>query len=112
MTAVRAAALLHQQLGQPPRVEVALKGRNLTVLIDAVIAEATTEPSLEDMYDRLRGKLPGGDAPTTAGHAPAQPHAQSTLQGLLQGEPAVPHHSRPTMPMEYPEAASRTPRRR
>jgi len=60
VTAARAAALLHQQLGQPARVELVLKDRTLTVMLDAVIAEATADmPSLEDMYDRLRARLPG-----------------------------------------------------
>lgn len=108
--AVRAAALLHQQLGQPPKVEVSLKGRTLTVMLDLVIAEATPDvPTLEDMYDRLRAKLPGHPA-QVAPSVPADIH--STLQGMLDDDAAVPHHARPTMPMAYGEMLGARRRRR
>lgn len=110
MNAVRAAAVLHQQLGQPPKVEVTLKGRTLTVMLDSVIAEATADvPTLEDMYDRLRAKLPkhSGEANSTS---PADIH--STLQGMLEDDAVVPHHARPTMPMAYGEMLGARQRRR
>lgn len=110
MTAVRAGALLRQQLGQPPKVEVSLKGRTLTVVLDSVVAEATPDvSSLEDMYDRLRAKLPGHSAQSAAS-APADIH--STLQGMLDDDAVVPHHARPTMPMAYGEMLGARPRRR
>jgi GGDEF domain-containing protein len=111
MGAVRAAALLHEQLGQPPKVEVSLKGRTLTVMLDLAIAEATPDvPTLEDMYDRLRAKLPRHPA-QAAPSVPADIH--STLQGMLDDDDAlVPHHARPTMPMAYGEMLGARRRRR
>lgn len=110
LSAVRAAALVHQQLGQPPRVELTLKGRTIVVMLDAVIAEATADVStLEDMYDRLRAKLPRYPADAAA-TAPTDTH--STLQGMLESEAPVPHHARPTMPMAYGEMLGARPRRR
>ncbi|HWP10422.1 MAG TPA: diguanylate cyclase [Ramlibacter sp.] len=101
VTAVRAAALLHQQLGQPPKVEVRLKGSTITVMLDSIIAEASADvPTLEDMYDRMRVKLvkSAEGVPVPAGEAEL-----TTLQGMLQDDAAIPHHARPTMPMSYGE---------
>ena len=109
LSAARAATLLHEQLGQPPRVEVVLKGRTITVMLDAVVAEASADvPTLEDMYDRLRAKLPRH--PADSASAPADMH--STLQGMLEIDPIVPHHARPTMPMGYGELTGERPHRR
>lgn len=98
VTAERAAALIHQRLGDPPKVELALKDTKVTVMLDAVIAEATPQvPSLEEMYERLRSKLLkrfGTELPLT-------PEQSSTLHGLLDKDPPVPHHARPTVPMTY-----------
>jgi GGDEF domain-containing protein len=109
MGAQRAAALLHQQLGQPPKVEVTLQGHKLTVMLDLLIAEATPDvPTLEDMYDRLRAKLPRH--PAQSASLPADVH--STLQGMLDDDAIVPHHARPTMPMAYGEMLGAKPRGR
>jgi GGDEF domain-containing protein len=98
VTAERAAAMLKQQLGEPPKVELALTGTKVTIMLDAVVAEATPDiASLADMYERLQSKLFkrfGTELPTA-------PEQSSTLQGLLDKDPPVPHHARPTVPMSY-----------
>ncbi|HSI52517.1 MAG: GGDEF domain-containing protein [Ramlibacter sp.] len=101
VTAVRAAQLLHQHLGQPPKVAVQLKGSRLTVMLDSVVAESTSDVgSLEDMYDRLRAKLL-----KRAGEVPSVPaEAHSTLQGMLESDSMLPHYARPTMPMAYADS--------
>jgi len=107
VTAARAAALLHQQLGQPPKIEVRLKGSTLIVMLDSVIAEASADvPTLEDMYDRLRTKLlkrSEGLEGSQGTALPAQAEDHSTLQGMLENDAVVPRSARPTMPMSYSE---------
>ena len=106
VAAVRAAQLLYSQLGQPPKVEVALKGNKLTVILDSVIAEATMDvSSLEDMYDRMRVQLlqRSGEAPSM----PAEPH--STLKGMLESDSVIPRDARPTMPMSYADSVPPRP---
>ncbi|MES3002557.1 MAG: diguanylate cyclase [Pseudomonadota bacterium] len=102
VTGVRAAQLLQQHLGNPPKVEVVLKGSRVTVMLDSLIAEATPDvPTLEDMYDRMRAKLM-----RRAGEVVSRPaEAQSTLQGMLESDSVLPHHARPTMPMVYPQGS-------
>ncbi|HSV34992.1 MAG TPA: GGDEF domain-containing protein [Ramlibacter sp.] len=111
LTAVKAAALLHHELGQPPRVEVRLKDSRLTVMLDAVIAEATADvATLEDMYDRLRAKLVKRTGEPLPADARREDH--STLQGMLQADDMMPHHARPTLPMGYGELEAIRPRQR
>lgn len=108
-SAARAAALVQQQLGNPPAVEVTLKGRHVKVLLDFLAAESSPDvTTLEDMYDRLRGKLlrRAGDTPTT----PAS-EFHSTLQGMLEADSVIPHHARPTMPMSYGDSVPAPVRR-
>lgn len=98
VTAERAAALIQQRLGEPPKVELVQKGTKVTIMLDSVIAEATPEvQSLEDMYERLRSKL----LKRFGTELPLAPEQSSTLQGLLDNDPPVPHHARPTVPMSY-----------
>ncbi|MRD47785.1 diguanylate cyclase [Caenimonas koreensis DSM 17982] len=108
MTAVQAGALLEDKFGQPPKVEVTLSDVKLTVMLDSVVAQATADvATLEDMYDRLRAKLlrrSGVDHTK-----PAEMH--STLQGMLQSDPAIPFHARPTVPMPLGKTPSSKPRR-
>jgi len=100
VTAERAANLLRQRLGDPPRVEVALKGTKVTIMLDSLIAEATADvASLEDMYERLHARLVKRFEPQKDKAAPPEPG--STLQGLLDSDPPMPHHARPTVPMTY-----------
>lgn len=100
-TGARAAALLHQQLGQPPKIEVTLKGNRITVMLDSVIAEATGDvPGLEDMYDRLRAKL----QKRSGGPVSIPSESHSTLQGMLESDSVIPQHARPTMPMGYADS--------
>lgn len=101
LTAVRAAALLHQQLGQPPKVEVRLKDRTITVILDSVIAEASADAqTLEDMYDRMRSKL----LKRAEGvKAPIHADEPSTLAGMLDDDKVIPRSDRPTMPMNLGE---------
>lgn len=100
VTAERAASLLRQRLGDPPRVEVALKGTKVTIMLDSLIAEATPEvASLEDMYERLHARLVKRFEPQKDKAAPPDPG--STLHGLLDSDPPMPHHARPTVPMTY-----------
>jgi GGDEF domain-containing protein len=109
VSAVRAAALLHQQLGQPPKVELDLKGRKVTVILDSVVAEASADvATLEDMYDRLRAKLPKRQVDKS----PEQSEDHSTLQGMFEGDAMIPHHARPTLPMVYPAEEARPRARR
>jgi hypothetical protein len=83
-------------------VEVVLKGSRVTVMLDSLIAETSPDvPSLEDMYDRMRAKLL-----RRAGEVMSRPaEAHSTLQGMLESDSVLPHHSRPTMPMAYPQGS-------
>jgi GGDEF domain-containing protein len=98
VTAERAAALLQQRLGEPPKVELVLKGTKVTIMLDSVIAEATPDIlSLQDMYERLRSKL----LKRFGTELPLMPEQNSTLQGLLDNDPPIPHHDRPTVPMSF-----------
>ena len=99
LPAVKAAALLQQQLGTPPSVEARLKGRRVKVVLDMVAAESTADvAALEDMYDRLRSSLSKRAGPAAVTE-PGDLH--STLAGMLDADPPVPQFARPTMPMGY-----------
>lgn len=105
LTAERAGALLRQRLGEPPKVELQSPGGKVTVILDALVAEATPEvPTLEEFYDRLRSRMCRRLVPP-ATEAATQPVAgrdgASTLEGLLNDDGPMPHHDRPTMPMSY-----------
>ena len=103
VTAERAAALLRQRLGDPPSIEVVLRKTRVTIMLDSVIAEAAPDvTSLEDMYERLHGRLLKRFDTQQA----AAPEADSTLHGygLLDSNPPMPHHARPTVPMSYGKA--------
>jgi len=107
LPAAKAAALIHQQLGEPPSVEVTLKDRRIRIVLDLVAAEATPDVgSIEDMYDRLRSKLieRGGDAAATQ---PSEFH--STLQGMWEGDSVIPQNARPTLPMSYADSMPSSP---
>lgn len=99
LTADRAQRLLQDRLGEPPKIELPLKGSRITVMLDSVVAEATPDiPTLEDFYDRLRSKL----LKRFGVEVPNPPERSSTLHGLLEDrEPPVPRSDRPTMPMGY-----------
>jgi GGDEF domain-containing protein len=97
LTAERARALLRQHLGDPPRVVLKRRGSQVAVMLDVLAAESTRDvSSLEDFYDRLHAKV----LKRFGVELPTPPDKQSTLHGLLADDAPVPHHSRPTLPME------------
>jgi GGDEF domain-containing protein len=101
ITAERAATLLRQRLGDPPSIEVTLKKTKVTIMLDSVIAEASPDvASLEDMYEHLHGRLLKRFETPQA----AAPEKGSSLHGLLDSNPPMPHHARPTVPMSYGKA--------
>ena len=94
-TSERAQELLHQKLGDPPKLGIELGGEQVTIILDAVIAQAPPDVhSLEELYDRLRLRLREQTSPDSK--TSGEP---STLQGLLLGEAPMPHSARPTLPM-------------
>ena len=96
LPAERARALLRQHLGEPPRVALKCRGDLVTVMLDVLVAEATRDvASLEDFYDRLHAKV----LKRFGVELPSVPDKSSTLHGLLDDDPPVPHHARPTLPM-------------
>ncbi|AMO23932.1 hypothetical protein GCM10027034_19780 [Ramlibacter solisilvae] len=102
LTAAKAAAVMHQQFGQPSKLEVTLKDNRVTVMLDSVVGEISPEVmSLEDLYDRMRVRL-RHRANEAASSQPAEP--PSTLQGLIEPDPPMPQDARPTLPMTYGEA--------
>lgn len=95
LTAERAGALLRQNLGEPPKVEIDLDGAKATIVLDAIIAQASQEMhTLEDMYDTLHLRL---RAQATKSQRPVS--ERSSLQGLLDRDPPMPFAQRPTLPM-------------
>lgn len=102
-SAERAGALLRQELGEPPKVQLQAGGGQITVILDAIVAEATPEvPALEDFYDRMHSRLYRRlkaplQLPASTSSAPLE--RGSTLLGLLDDDGPIPHHDRPTMPM-------------
>jgi GGDEF domain-containing protein len=102
VSAQRAAALLHQRLGNPPKVALRSRGDLITVMLDSAIAEATPDvPTLEDFHERLHAKL----LKCFGVELPEVPNRSSTLGGLLDAAPRVPNNARPTMPMSLGPAA-------
>ena len=56
--AERAAALVQQQLGEPPRVEVKIDGKAVTVMLEMVVGQADAATrNLEALYDSLHVRL-------------------------------------------------------
>jgi len=104
LTAEKAGALLHNALGDPPKVELAAKASKVTVILDSVIAEATPDvPTMEDFYDRLHERM----LKRFNVELPTAPDKHSTLLGLLEEDKPMPHFERPTMPMGYGKPAKR-----
>lgn len=53
----RAAALVQQRLGHPPKVEIALEGKPVTIMLEMVIAQPKDKAqSLEELYDTLHAR--------------------------------------------------------
>ena len=58
VTTERATALVQQQLGDPPRVEVKIDGKPVTVMLEMVVAQADAATrNLEALYDGLHVRL-------------------------------------------------------
>ena len=58
LDAEEARALLASQLGQPPQVQIELRGRMVRILLDsAVLAARERNHNLEDLYDNVARRL-------------------------------------------------------
>ncbi len=67
ITRERAVALVRQQLGNPPKVEVRLGDETITVDLDMVVMESRNkERSLESLYDMMHAHLTQRPAPAAA----------------------------------------------
>lgn len=76
VTTERATALVQQQLGDPPRVEVKIDGKPVTVLLEMVAAQADTATrNLEALYDSLHVRLSKKIPAHTAMGIPPAPEA-------------------------------------
>ncbi|OYU44361.1 MAG: hypothetical protein CFE44_13350 [Burkholderiales bacterium PBB4] len=100
-----AKAQVHQRLGNPPRVELRIKGKPVSIVLDMVVGQpADAEQDLEAFYDTLHHELQGQ----------AQAHSIQTQASLLDIEivaTTTPRRaSAPTVPMEL--EPSPKPRRR
>lgn len=57
VNAERAASLVQQRLGHPPKVEVALEGKPVTIVLELAIAQPRDKAqSLEELYDTLHAR--------------------------------------------------------
>lgn len=57
VSAGRAAALVNQQLGDPPKVEVQLHGKPVVIVLDMAIAQAQDrDQGIEELYDGLHAR--------------------------------------------------------
>jgi GGDEF domain-containing protein len=75
VTRERAVALVRQQLGNPPKVEVWMAGEKITVDLDMVVMESRNkERSLESLYDMMHTHLTQRPSPAAAA-ADAMPPA-------------------------------------
>jgi GGDEF domain-containing protein len=96
LAAERARVLLRQHLGEPPRIALSCRGDLVTVMLDVLVAEATPDiASLEDFYERLHAQV----LKRFGVELPIMPDKSSTLEKLLDDDPPIPHHARPTLPM-------------
>jgi GGDEF domain-containing protein len=96
LTAERAEALVQQQLGRPPQLEIAGDDQTVTIVLDMMVAQAASDvQSLDDLYDRLHFRMPSRHNASTR----ASSDQPSTMQGLLPLEDQIPYALRPTLPM-------------
>ena len=90
-----AQAYLHQRLGNPPKVEVRIKGKAVAIVLEMVAGQAdTSDHELDTLYDSLHRQL----------QQQSRSEGNPTLAGLLDIEIGeAPSHRRaaaPTVPME------------
>lgn len=105
LAAERARALLRQHLGEPPSVKLKCQGDVVTVMLDAVVAEATPDiASLEDFHERLHAEV----LKRVGIELPVMQDKRSTLDKLLADDPPMPRHARPTLPMQWSRPRRRT----
>ncbi len=70
VTGERAAQLVKQRLGNPPKVEVQIRGKPVVIVMDMAIAQAKNQTeNLEELYDRLHTQWSEKRARTAAAKA-------------------------------------------
>lgn len=122
MTPEQAKALLEGRLGRPHHVSLEVRGRRVTVMLDAAVLSARERsPTLEALYDQVRQRLARKRAQLSAGPGlAAMAPADTDRAALLDSDnaPLSRLEVNPTLPMTLEPAnapsatAGRTPQPR